>query len=508
MRPFKLVALVLVLGIVANLGCGGGGNSNSPNTLPPVVKAGYGQFRSLVPKTAKALKGTKATSVASIAVSTNIAPRANHRSLQMMDGRVLLVGGDMNATNPTMDIFNPATETITRSAAIPFIARYFQRGSGWYYASFAMVNLPDGRVWIGGANNQNDSGSGYDVYEIYDPVLDTLTQFPVDMYEHLARGVYPTNEAYYIGNNQILMMFTYGGEGILDLTTSRIIYFMNDKQTDGSLTDSCTIQDANGDIWQLGGTLMYATSTIAGNTSFPSIYKYDLVAGTWERKHDLITPRSSGSAVLLPGNKIGIYGGEELTGTPSGQKLSSVEVYDIATDTVSATVPLVGGRTKASGVYLQTGYTLISGGISSSGPEDSELVHNTSSNFSGSTGLMTTPRTGHTTTLLNNGLVLVAGGSGGSTAPTTAELFDPQTKLYVIYAGEQIAVNGQPMQFSAKDSSGFELAVAWSVSDPSISTIDSKGLLTPVSEGAVTITASLVSDPTVIVNINIRVLPL
>ena len=46
------------------------------------------------------------------------------------------------------------------------------------------------------------------------------------------------------------------------------------------------------------------------------------------------------------------------------------------------------------------------------------------------TGRMMTPRAGHTATLLTNGKVLIAGGSLGFSELATAELYDPDRRIF------------------------------------------------------------------------------
>ena len=494
--------ILAALSLIVLLACKGsdGPKPANPTPVPPVSKS-YGKFRPLSPKVAQA--GVKQGFAASAAVvlSTNINPRSNHRAIQMLDGRILLVGGDIYPTPgvPTMDIYDPKTESFTKSSAQPHASLYNSLNSGVSYKAFAMVNLPDGRVWIGGGGANDSDGYKYD---IYDPAADSMTTSDVLTLD--GENDYPTvgpcDEAYYIGNNQILTFLSVGSQGILDLTTQRQTWMVNDKlQGLGTMTNTSTIQDAVGNIYVIGGNLA-PNYPLKGSQA--TIFKFDVTTNTWTRMHDLSVAREGANLAILPGNKIGIYGGIRVPATP----LTSVEIYDITTNTITSSVPLVGQRSQSAVSYLQTGYTLISGGFSNlTGIEDSELVHKADIDFSGSTGLMTMPRNGHTATSLPNGLVLIAGGSTPG-ASVSAEIFDPLAKLYVSYISEQI-VMGQTMQFTAKDATGATIAITWTSNKPEVASIDSNGLLTTLIEGNIEVTATSVADSTVTATVRISVLP-
>ena len=82
-----------------------------------------------------------------------------------------------------------------------------------------------------------------------------------------------------------------------------------------------------------------------------------------------------------------------------------------------------------------------------------------------STGSMASTRHGHTATLLNNGKVLVAGGSSGSTPLTTAEVYDPATgtwsptgSMAVPRGGQHTATllnNGKVLVAGGRDQSSY-----------------------------------------------------
>ncbi len=122
-----------------------------------------------------------------------------------------------------------------------------------------------------------------------------------------------------------------------------------------------------------------------------------------------------------------------ITGGRSGNKLSIRELYDPTTGNFTFTGSLLAARCDHSATLLQNGTVLIAGGyyVGSGLPTlaAAELYDPTTGTFS-STGSLGTARYGHSATLLTDGKVLVAGGvtsSDGYTFVTiaSAELYDP-----------------------------------------------------------------------------------
>src|ERR1700733_3778359 len=133
--------------------------------------------------------------------------------------------------------------------------------------------------------------------------------------------------------------------------------------------------------------------------------------------------RSDATATLLNNGMVLIAGG-----MASGAYLSEAELYNPASGTFTVTGSMTTARELQSAMLLNDGMVLIAGGYNSSGFLSSAELYNPASGAFTATGSMSTPRRFAATILLQNGTVLVAGGAGATdplVALSSAEIYDP-----------------------------------------------------------------------------------
>lgn len=142
--------------------------------------------------------------------------------------------------------------------------------------------------------------------------------------------------------------------------------------------------------------------------------------------------RAYQTATLLMNGNVLIAGGV----TSSNTATATAELYDPTTETFSATGSMANARHAHTATLLPDGKVLITGGTTNTSDDamgdiaSAELYDPSLGTFS-SVGNMTIARADHGAVLLANGLALVAGGfSPTATAFTAADLYNPATATF------------------------------------------------------------------------------
>jgi hypothetical protein len=154
---------------------------------------------------------------------------------------------------------------------------------------------------------------------------------------------------------------------------------------------------------------------------------YDPATGTISATGGLTAPngRAEHATALLPNGKVLLAGGVDNTGAA----LASAELYDPATGTFSTTGSMAQSRFRVTAVVLYDGRVLVSGGFNATGALTGAEIYDSTTGLFTLTGSLNTARNRHTATLLPNGKVLIAGGRNSTLEVTnalaSAEIFDP-----------------------------------------------------------------------------------
>src|SRR5207248_1461961 len=134
---------------------------------------------------------------------------------------------------------------------------------------------------------------------------------------------------------------------------------------------------------------------------------YDPATGTWANTGNLNSARDSHTATLLSNGKVLVVGGDNL---------GSAELYDPATGTWTNTGNLNEARAYHTATLPSGGKVLVAGGFNfiNGLPNitNSAELYDTATGTWRNTASLDIPRRFHTATLLQNGKVLAAGGSG------------------------------------------------------------------------------------------------
>lgn len=362
------------------------------------------------------------------AATGNLNLGRTRNSTTLVNGKVLLAGGDdQNTGNNTVSTeqYDPATGVWTLKANLA-IAR----------VAHTAVALANGKVLVsGGSDNNNTILTSA---ELYDPTTG------------LWSATFTSSEAKTSGLATVLAdgkVLVYGGENpngfitnseVFNPNSSTVpwVYTAADSTGQSHIARTATLLP-NGKVLFTGGYDSPGTGILS-----PSNQLYDPATGVWSATAKLIRPRASHTATLLNNGKVLVVGGSvtqtSASGATGAAMSATAELYVVSAvaGAWQATGSLTTARTLHTATLLDNGNVLVVGG-------DTSLTNNgtgvigTTELYSPLTGMWTAgaslvnPRYGHTATLLQNGKILVAGGaSASSTRLSSAELFDPATGLW------------------------------------------------------------------------------
>jgi hypothetical protein len=160
------------------------------------------------------------------------------------------------------------------------------------------------------------------------------------------------------------------------------------------------------------------------------------------RVANTITLLKNGKAVVIGGNNYGITA-EQKASSPYmyGVPLASVEIFDPEANDRQGMFSYSGNmsqpRAGHSAALLDNGNILVTGGcywdVANSKQielNNAEIYNSSSQGFSPVSSTMSTARCGHSSIVLPDGRVLVAGGTSNGIALQSAEIFDPNTNVF------------------------------------------------------------------------------
>ncbi|HSK71751.1 MAG TPA: kelch repeat-containing protein [Pyrinomonadaceae bacterium] len=178
------------------------------------------------------------------------------------------------------------------------------------------------------------------------------------------------------------------------------------------------------------GRVLVAGGFAGDENSLASAEIFDPKTNEFSPAGRMSVARSGHSATLLPGGKILIAGGY------NGDYLDSAEIYDPKTGKFTPTGKMTLARSGQTAVLLDNGKVLLAGGVGTGWTflADAELYDPSTGTFT-KTGNMLAARESHTATLLKDGRVLITGGHRGRRAAITiyssAEIYNPASGTFI-----------------------------------------------------------------------------
>jgi Galactose oxidase, central domain/Kelch motif len=339
------------------------------------------------------IAGSASTATGSMAVA-----RAGHSATLLPNGIVLVAGGaNSSGTLRSAELYDPAKGTFTQTGDLAFPRQ-----------GHSATLLPNGRVLIAGG--EDDVGP-IATAELYDSVSGTFTSVGS------MTSVRWSHTATLLANGKVLLA---GGADNSNAQDSAEV-FDSVSNTFAPVSNMTTPRIhhtgtllANGKVLLAGGWSGFGSSTALNSAEL-----FDPATNSFASVGNMSVAHWFHGSVLLPDGRVLVVSGNK--------GMFSTAVME-AFDPVSESFAIVGNLTQARHSHTVTllpkGGVLVTGGIYKfSGPDAPEStvlasseLYSPGSSSTEAAATLTRPRAGHTATLLNDGRVLVVGGSDSDSA--------------------------------------------------------------------------------------------
>jgi len=355
-------------------------------------------------------------------------PRFIHRTAKLTDGRVLLTGGQVqnapaSVITNSVDAFNPADNSVAPVG--PMTIRRW---------SHTATTLADGRVLVTGGRTGSTAATGIVLAtaEIYDPLTNEWTETAGPM--SVARR---SHTATLLPNGKVLIVG--GGNGVSTTTSQPIQSVELFDPATGLFTvigNMLAPRSAHSAILLDDGTVLISGGSTGTGTLFPT--NTAEVFDPADNSFTAVGPMNFSHLAQLPGK---LRDGRVVQGssyynethTSAGGRITDEsEIYDPVTRTFTPVAPMFKQRIDIGAQGLLDGTLLIAGGVTTS-PNFPSIFQPTSEVFDPATsswklsGIMSSGRDEFSGLLLDDGRVMISGGfvSPGAVLLRTVEVYTP-----------------------------------------------------------------------------------
>jgi subtilase family serine protease len=322
--------------------------------------------------------------------------------------------GSVNAAN----LASFADTSSTRPAAFSYTGSLNTARDG-----DTATRLNNGMVlFAGGAGNNGGLSSA----ELYNPSTGSFTFTTGSLAEP-----WPGATATLLGSGTVLI-----AAGLEGGTITAEVYNPSTETFAATGNLNTSREDTTATLLNNGMVLIAGGYDGVNDVALASAELYNPATGTFAYTGSLNDARFQHTATLLNSGMVLITGGSNGSGF-----VTQAELYNPTTGKFTVTGTL-SARLYPTATLLNNGMVLIAGGIHGSNYtgylSTADLYNPTTGTFT-ATGSLNTARDNHTATLLSNGMVLIAGGIGtcGSScfeALSSAELYNPTTGTFTVTA--------------------------------------------------------------------------